>query len=99
MYYFTKIQNGPHTVDCITNVDNKKLDGFNLLFWTAGSEALNVLSQNCANENNWLVPPIYLISSVIRHLLACKTLNKQLMDMQSNSYLMIVFVFNFSCET
>ena len=42
-----------------------------LLFWTLGCEHANAFSRDWAGENNWLVPPVYLISSTIRHLLTC----------------------------
>ena len=33
---------------------------------------MDAFLQNWVDENNWLVPPIFLISTVIRHLLTCK---------------------------
>ena len=71
LFLYLDLEWGPHTIDRFTNIANKKLECFNSLFWAPGSEAVNAFSQNWAGENNWLVPPIYLISSVIRHLLAC----------------------------
>ena len=62
---------GPHTIDRFANDHNNKLPRFNSLFWTPGCENVNAFSRDWAGENNWLVPPIYLISSTIRHLLTC----------------------------
>ena len=42
-----------------------------MLFWTPGCEHVNAFSLDWAGENNWLVPPVYLISSTIRYLLTC----------------------------
>ena len=63
---------GPHSVDRFANDQNTKLSRFNLLFWTSNCEAVDAFSQNWVDENNWLVPPIFFISTVIRHLLTCK---------------------------
>ena len=63
---------GPHSVDRFANDQNTKLSRFNSLFWTSNCESVDTFSQNWADQNNWLVPPIFLISTVIRHLLTCK---------------------------
>ena len=64
---------GPHSADRFANNQNTKLSRFNSLFWTSNCKAVDAFSQNWADKNNWLVPPIFLISTVIRHLLTCKT--------------------------
>ena len=40
-------------------------------FWCLGTEGVDAFSADWAGENNWLVPPVYLISRVIFHLEAC----------------------------
>ena len=67
--FFAFIDNiwGPHTVDRFANSKNKKLYRFNSLFWNPGCESVDDFSQNWQGENNWLVPPIYLISKTIQH--------------------------------
>ena len=62
---------GPHTIDRFANDQNNKLPRFNSLFWTPGCEHVNAFSRDWAGENNWLVTPIYRISSTTRHLLTC----------------------------
>ena len=62
---------GPHTTDRFANDQNNKLPRLTSLFWTPGCEHVNAFSRDWAGENNWLVPPVYLISSTIRHLLTC----------------------------
>ena len=42
------------------------------MFWNPGTERVNAFSTSWENENNWLVPPIYLISNTILHLLTCR---------------------------
>ena len=63
---------GPHTIDRFANCNNAKIARFNSLFWTVGCEAVDAFSQNWCNENNWLVPPIYSVLRVLKHMLACK---------------------------
>ena len=40
-------------------------------FWCPGTEGVDAFSADWAGENNWLVPPVYLISHVTFHLEAC----------------------------
>ena len=40
--------------------------------WCPGTEAVDAFTVNWAGENNWLCPPIMLISRVIRHAQVCK---------------------------
>ena len=63
---------GSHTVDRFANSENIKLPRFNSLFWNPGCESVDAFSQNLQGENNWLVPPIYLIPKTIQHLLTCR---------------------------
>ena len=65
---------GPHTVDRFANESNKKLSRFNSLFWSPGTEAVDAFSVHWGNENNWLVPPVYLLRNpkVLNFLLFCK---------------------------
>ena len=72
--FFDKISQrwGPFTVDRFASSTNAKCPRFNSLLWNPGSEQVNAFSVAWAGENNWLVPPIFLISKVILHLLSCK---------------------------
>lgn len=65
---------GPHTVDRFANAQNAKLQRFNSLFWYPNSEAVDAFSQSWHFENNWLVPPINLVSRVIKHILHCRAI-------------------------
>ena len=72
--FFDKISQrwGPFTVDRFASSTNAKCPRFNSLLWNPGSEQVNAFSVSWAGENNWLVPPIFLISKAILHLLSCK---------------------------
>ena len=63
---------GSFTADRFASADNKKLKRFNSLFWNPGTERVNAFSVSWGKENNWLVPPIFLISSTILHVIRCK---------------------------
>jgi len=58
---------GPHTVDRFPAPGNAQLDRLNSRFWVPGSEAVDAFTCNWAEDNNWWVPPIHLITRVIRH--------------------------------
>jgi hypothetical protein len=60
---------GPHTVDRFASAKNNKLPRFNSLYWNPGTEAVDSFTQNWAMENNWLVPPIYLVIRTIRFII------------------------------
>lgn len=42
------------------------------MVWNPGCEQVDAFSVSWAGENNWLVPPIYLIPKVLRHVVLCK---------------------------
>ena len=42
----------------------------NSRFWCPGTEAVDAFSVSWAGENNWLVPPIFLIPRVLNHMFA-----------------------------
>lgn len=63
---------GPHSVDRFASVMNHKTVRFNSLFWNPNSEAVDAFTQDWAKDNNLLVPPIYLVVKVIKHLIFCK---------------------------
>ena len=42
----------------------------NSRFWCPGTEAVDAFSVSWAGENNWLVPPIFLIAKVLNHMAA-----------------------------
>jgi hypothetical protein len=65
---------GPHSVDRFANDQNRKLARYNSLFWTPDTEAVDAFSVHWGGENNWLVPPIFLLSKALNFLLFCKAM-------------------------
>ncbi|KAK3093064.1 hypothetical protein FSP39_010639 [Pinctada imbricata] len=61
---------GPHTVDRFADSNNTKLPIFCSKFFTTGTSGVDAFSMNWGGHNNWLVPPIYLASKVIKHCVA-----------------------------
>jgi len=59
---------GPHTIDRFANQYNRKIPRFNSRYWNPNTEAVDAFSQNWKSENNWLVPPISMISKTIKYL-------------------------------
>ena len=62
---------GPFDIDRFANSDNRKLFRYNSRFFDYQCEAVDAFTQNWSYANNWLVPPIYLVSKTVCHLLAC----------------------------
>ena len=62
---------GPFTVDRFASPDSAKCASFYSKFWCPGAEGVDALSVDWAGENNWMVPPIYLISRTVFHLEVC----------------------------
>ena len=65
---------GPHSIDRFADELNAKTSRFNSRFRTIGSEGVDDFAFNWSGENNWLVPPIYLIIKCIKHLCASKAM-------------------------
>ena len=63
---------GPHTVDRFADHVNYKIPVFNSRYSCPGSSAVDAFSSSWENENNWLVPPIYLISKTLKHVRASR---------------------------
>ena len=63
---------GPHTVDRFANDKNRKVIRFNSKYWCPGCEAVDAFSQDWHGDTNWLVLPVYLASSTIRHAEGCR---------------------------
>ena len=60
---------GPHTVARFANMNNTKLLRLNSLYWNPGSIAVNAFTSDSSGENNWLVPPVSMVSRLINHLI------------------------------
>ena len=63
---------GPFTIDCFACFYNKKLDRYFSRFWNPESSGVDAFTQDWSGENCLLVPPVVLISSVLKHIFLCK---------------------------
>ena len=69
-FQFVDALYGPHTVDRFADGTNTKLPVFFSRFLTPGTSGVDAFSVSWEGENNWLVPPIYLVPRVIQHCVA-----------------------------
>ena len=60
----------PFTFDRFASSSKKHLEKFNSKFYCPGTLAVDALTQDWSKENNLLVPPVSLISDVIKHILS-----------------------------
>ena len=63
---------GKVTIDRFASHTNKKTQRFNSKYICPGSEGVNAFSVDWSNENNLLVPPVYLIPKTIKHFMSSK---------------------------
>ena len=63
---------GPFDIDRFANYKNAKTARFNSRHWNPKCEAVDAFTQDWKEDNNWVVPPIYLISQAINHARVCQ---------------------------
>lgn len=63
---------GPFTCDVFASSSNFKVKKFYSQFWTPGSSGVDAFAFDWAQDMNWLVPPINLISKAIKHIIHCQ---------------------------
>ena len=68
--FFQKISEtwGKLTIDRFANNENTKTEKFNSKYWCPSTFNVNAFTVSWSGENNYLVPPIYLIPRVILHI-------------------------------
>ena len=76
---------GKHTIDRFASYSNKKVVRFNSKFWTPGSLGIDAFAFDWHADNNWLVPPIYLVPRVLRHMQVCKCLGTLVVPLWKSS--------------
>lgn len=59
---------GPHTVDRFASHNSFQLPRFCSRWWCPGTETVDAFTVSWGGENNWLVPPVFLIPRVINHM-------------------------------
>ena len=77
---------GPFTVDRFASFNNFKCDRFYSKFWTPQCEGVDAFAFDWKDENNWIVPPIYLIGRVLKHIVACKAKGVMIVPKWTSSY-------------
>ena len=78
---------GPHTADVFASANNFKVKKFYSKYWTPGSYGVDAFAFNWKYDNNWLVPPIYLIQRVINCMLSTKSVGTLIIpEWQSSAF-------------
>ncbi|VDI81742.1 Hypothetical predicted protein [Mytilus galloprovincialis] len=62
---------GPHEIDWFANDDNHKLTVFYSRYWTVNSIGIDAFTVNWNGVNGWFVPPVCLVSKVLRYMRQC----------------------------
>ena len=62
---------GPHSIDRFANYLNTKLPRYNSRYWNPGSESIDTFVCDWGHENNYVCPPIPLVSRVLLHAKNC----------------------------
>jgi len=72
--FFTKLNKnwGPFTVDRFADNENAKVKTFNSKYWCPNTCNVNAFSISWEGENNFLVPPVYLVPRVLKHMQVSK---------------------------
>ena len=67
--FFNFVDNmwGVHTIHRFANMNNTKLPRYIFLYWDHRTSAIDAFISNWSGENNWMVPPINLVSKCINH--------------------------------
>jgi len=86
LFYFIDSLWGHHTIDRFASPLNNKTSRFNSLFWCPNSEAVDAFTQNWSKENNWLVPPIFLVVRAIKHLVFHKAVGTLIVPRWDSSH-------------
>ena len=68
IFQFLDSRWGPHTVDCFATFYNFKVPRFFPRFWNPGSSGVDAFFQTWQGENCWVVPPVVLLSKVLRFM-------------------------------
>ena len=63
---------GKVSIDSFASYTNKMTQRFNSKYIYPGSEGVNVFSVDWSNDNNLLVPPVYLIPKTVKHFIISK---------------------------
>ena len=59
---------GPFSIDRFADDSNHKLQRFNSKYYCVDTEGVDAFRFSWENENNFLVPPVYLVPRVLKHM-------------------------------
>ncbi len=62
---------GPHTIDRFADDSNAQIPRFDSRWWCPRTEAVDTFTRNWRGENNWWVPPLYLVGRTVKHAMLC----------------------------
>ena len=77
---------GPFTVDRFSSDTNNKVPVFNSRFFVPGTSGVNAFTMDWRRHNNWLCPPVSMITAAIRHLKLCRARGTLLVPAWPSSY-------------
>jgi hypothetical protein len=63
---------GPYTCDRFADNNNRKVTVFNSKYFAPESSGSDAFAYNWSGHNNWLVPPMHLVSRCLMHIQLCK---------------------------
>ncbi|MCP3661440.1 MAG: hypothetical protein GY696_02925 [Gammaproteobacteria bacterium] len=68
IFYVFNRRFGPHSIDRFADHKNAQLPRFNSKYFVPGTSGVDAFSYSWTGENNWLVPPLFLVCRTIQHL-------------------------------
>ena len=85
---FRRIDNlfGPHTFDRFADDKNAKTVNFNSKYLCPGTSGVDAFTEQWRGENNWLCPPVSLITATFRHMRTCHASGTVIVPIWPSSY-------------
>jgi hypothetical protein len=77
---------GPYTCDRFADNNNRKVTLFDPKYSTPESSGIDAFAYDWFGHNNWLVPPIHLVSRCLIHMQLCKAKGTLVMQNGSRPY-------------
>jgi hypothetical protein len=77
---------GPYTCDRFADNNNRKVTLFDPKYSTPESSGVDAFAYDWFGHNNWLVPPIHLVSRCLIHMQLCKAKGTLVMQNGSRPY-------------
>ena len=68
LFNFLDFKWGPHTFDRFADCINRKVEKFNSKIWSPFTQGVDAFAFSWVGENNWLVPPVYLVPRCVNYL-------------------------------